>query len=177
MSLRDELITQLAGGGVTPSAPAPDLDTTAHVADSDTNNSAGNTNVEDEREGIVADQLEGLNEQVEALTAELDQVRSETESRVQEVQASADETVAEKDEVIASLQQQIETLRTDLIKRDRVAEIARELSEDEQTVIASMTDEQFELYKKTATAPAAQAPYRRSALQTDDGNVIQRVTL
>lgn len=173
MGLKDELTTLLAREGDSPTAlPLGNMDKKSGEGTEPSSAAASH------QEDTVNEEMEKLKAQIAALTQERDTAfveRDQAQKGLQELQASVAETEAEKDGAIASLQSQIEAMRHDILKRSRVAELVRSLSEAEQEIVASMTDEQWALYKETASA-AVQPPFRRDTLKGDAPEP-QKVTL
>lgn len=127
------------------------------------------------------EELEPLEAKVGDLTAALQSAedgRTQAQSQLQEAQSALEAAQVEtqsKAEVVATLEAQIADLQRKLTLAQRMAEHPAELSEGERQVVASMSDEQWALFKK-ASAITVRPPFR-ATLGGDDGDKNQRVTL
>jgi phage-related tail protein len=119
----------------------------------------------------TVEELDALKTKVAELESQLEQTRAEAQSQVQAAQAD----VASKDTVIASLQATVEQLRAQVTLGKRMGELRREFSSEEQQVVASMSDEQWTLFKRVGDAPVP--PPFRQTMGGEEGAGASRVTL
>lgn len=119
-----------------------------------------------EENNKVAGEIEDIRKRAEAAEAE-----------VKKLTAMLKETAEKKDAVIAEMQKKINELMGKLRLMSRMSEIKRELSAEEQSVVASMSDEQWALFKRFADERAPSPPFRKPTPVGEDGDNNERVTL